>query len=113
VRKADLVIGAPYYEAWHDYSRVWRRSLFLFLLFFPGGVAATSFLLASLFPTAPGWLVFICLAPWVVAAALVSQAPVRWRCPRCGKPFHSTTWGHNGFARRCMHCHLPKWAPAG
>lgn len=32
-----------------------------------------------------------------------------WRCPRCG---HCFFWNfiHNQFARRCMHCGLPKWA---
>lgn len=35
-----------------------------------------------------------------------------WSCPRCGEPFHSRTkwygrW-NNPFARRCVHCGLPK-----
>jgi hypothetical protein len=35
-----------------------------------------------------------------------------WPCPRCGRPFH-TTWCYGSwFARRCIHCGLPKWAPS-
>ena len=38
---------------------------------------------------------------------------VYWSCPRCGKPFHLVAhwygrW-NNPFARRCVHCGLPKW----
>ena len=39
-------------------------------------------------------------------------------CPRCGELFFRKfddrpwrgAWQHNPFARRCMHCGLPKWA---
>jgi hypothetical protein len=54
-----------------------------------------------------------------VEAAVLGALPVlvvygsgltRWPCPRCGKPFHSTRWGYNAFARRCLNCGLPRWA---
>jgi hypothetical protein len=34
-----------------------------------------------------------------------------WACPRCGRPFHLGWFYGNPFARRCVHCGLPKWAP--
>jgi hypothetical protein len=113
VRKSDLVVGTPYYAAWQEYTRTWRRSVLLFLALWVGGGSATLIAIQALFPVGPSWLGLVCIVPWGVAAVFVSQAPIRWRCPRCGEPFHSTTWAYNGFARRCMHCHLPKWAPAG
>jgi len=37
-----------------------------------------------------------------------------WLCPRCGQPFHYMVgWlgrVNNPFARRCVHCGLPKWS---
>jgi len=44
----------------------------------------------------------------------VSGEYIDWSCPRCGKPFHAALragfirW-RNSFARRCVHCGLPKW----
>jgi len=56
-------------------------------------------------------------AAWVVLLFrffYVSGEYVYWSCPRCGKPFHYVArwygkW-NNPFARRCVHCGLPKWA---
>jgi predicted RNA-binding Zn-ribbon protein involved in translation (DUF1610 family) len=53
------------------------------------------------FVVAIGWMVF-----FVVAGNLV----VRFPCPRCGKWFFAKWWYRNSFARRCVHCGLPKWA---
>jgi hypothetical protein len=111
VKKRDLVPGDPYYDAWHEYGRVWRRSLVLFAVSFWGGSALTAGLVGVFFPAAPVWITPVLILPWVAAAAMAGQAPIRWRCPRCARPFFSTTWFRNGFARRCLHCGLPKWAP--
>jgi hypothetical protein len=35
---------------------------------------------------------------------------LRFPCPRCGKWFFAKWWYHNNFARKCVHCGLPKWA---
>jgi len=55
-------------------------------------------------------------AAWAVVLfrfLFVSGEYVYWSCPRCGKPFHYVArwygrW-NNPFARRCVHCGLPKW----
>jgi hypothetical protein len=56
------------------------------------------------------------LATWVfllIKFVLVSAEYGYWSCPRCGKPFHyAERWfgrWNNPFARRCVHCGLPKW----
>ena len=55
-------------------------------------------------------------AAWVVVwfrFFFVSGEYVYWSCPRCGKPLHYIArwygrW-NNPFARRCVHCGMPKW----
>jgi len=53
---------------------------------------------------------------WVLAALLFAWFMVAgfrltyWHCPRCGKPFFTRLFWGNLFARRCLHCGLPKWS---
>src|SRR5579859_4168876 len=116
-RKIDLQPDASYYSQWMRYADVKFRSLVLFLLFLFGGPALGSLL--GLFgglvwPNLSDWAMALCFVPTVIgviAAIIVSQGPVRWPCPRCGKSFHATSWGYSGLARRCLHCKLPMWAP--
>jgi hypothetical protein len=107
----DLQPTDPYFYQWKTYQRVWRRSLLFTLLFFWGGGLLSVALVEILWSGAPGWVLPASDAPWVIAAIVASQAPIRWPCPRCSKPFHQTSWFYNGFARRCVHCALPKWSP--
>ena len=111
LKKRDLSPGDPYYDAWQEYRRISRRSLVRVLLFFYGGFGLTVALVEMIFPTAPQWVGLVAGAPWLVPTILTSQGPIRWLCPRCGHAFLSGRWGHNAFARRCLHCGLPKWAP--
>jgi hypothetical protein len=52
----------------------------------------------------------------VVALLDVAFLTVPWsllalfRCPRCGKRFFTTLWYRNPFARKCVHCGLPKYS---
>jgi hypothetical protein len=60
---------------------------------------------------------FVVFGIWVVAVftLFIGNAHYMvWSCPRCGKPFHTrisrfARWV-NPFARRCIHCGLPRWA---
>ena len=110
MRKEDLTAADPYYGQWMTYRSVWRRSLGLTLLLFLGGGLLSLGLVEVLWPAAPSWAQPASVLPWAVAAIVAGQAPIRWPCPRCGKPFHSTFWFRNAFAKRCVHCRLPKWA---
>ena len=49
-------------------------------------------------------------AAWMLTLLIASNRVVSWPCPRCGKPFVSTRWSYNTFARKCRHCQLPKWS---
>jgi hypothetical protein len=110
-RKRDLQPSDVYYDQWQQFARVRSRSLALFLLLFWGGPVLTTIIAEPLWPHPPGGAVALLIAPWVIAAIVVSQHPIQWRCPRCRKPFHKTFWYYNGFAKRCLNCRLPKWAP--
>jgi ribosomal protein L37E len=46
---------------------------------------------------------------WMVLFAGSQVWRVMWRCPRCGRQFFFSGL-INVFARRCMHCGLPKWS---
>ena len=119
MRKRDLKTSDPYYAQWMAYQRVQWRSLALVILLFWGGAGLSAIVLAAIVPHAPLWAWPAVVLPWVIAAIVASQPAITAPCPRCGKPFHmtfwyrsgSTSWYHNGFARRCVHCALPKWAP--
>jgi len=110
MHRRDLKAEDPYYAQWMEYRCVQWRSLGLVLLLFWGGAVSTA-LLATLVRGAPQWAWVAAVLPWAIAAIVASQPPIRTPCPRCGKPFHSTFWYYNRFARRCVHCRLPKWAP--
>jgi len=46
---------------------------------------------------------------WLVLSLVGWLRLVFWRCPRCGRHFFFNGIS-NPFARRCMHCGLPKWS---
>jgi hypothetical protein len=37
---------------------------------------------------------------------------LEWRCPQCGEQFHHRNGWTNTLTRKCLHCGLPKRAPA-
>jgi hypothetical protein len=47
---------------------------------------------------------------WMIAFAISGFRLSLFRCPRCSKSFYSTSLYTNSFARKCLHCGLPKWA---
>jgi hypothetical protein len=48
---------------------------------------------------------------WLAALAAVTIYWGEFRCPRCEKRFFRTRMGGvNGFAQKCPHCGLRKWA---
>jgi hypothetical protein len=104
----------PYSPAWRRYRRLSRTFWVLFLSFLPG-VAVVSRL-----PAVPrgGDAVFVAGLAWMIAFSAIGYAKWNLQCPRCGELFFHKfddrawrmSWRHNPFARRCMHCGLPKWA---
>ena len=99
-----------YRDAWQQYRR--RNQLF-WLGFF--GYVPVCLLVAHassrVFHTQTPAAVVAVL--WMLAMVVVGNYSIRWRCPRCNQPFFAKSWYHNGFARKCVHCSLPKWEGAG
>lgn len=101
---------APYAPAWSRYRR-WSRAFWVgFVLYLPA-LAGVSRVLGS---TAT----FVVGLAWLIGWAVIASRRWNFRCPRCGEPFFHKfderpwrqDWRHNPFARRCLHCGLPKWA---
>jgi len=87
-----------YERAWRDYK--WRLAAFLFAWL---GLFIAAPALSNRIGSA--WFAVLWFGSCIVTSFRLSM----WRCPRCG---HCFFWNfiHNQFARRCMHCGLPKWA---
>lgn len=106
-----------YSEEWVELRRL-RRSV-LTIVLAGAAVLAVVPLMTGLMPPSGfrGVVGLALLAAWVfllIKFFLVSFEYVLWSCPRCGKPFHRLErwFGRwiNPFARRCVHCALPKWS---
>lgn len=90
---------------WNEYRRkLWR----LFIVLIVGaGCVCLSFITARLIPTDLFVPIVITLFAISVVSCLVTVS--KFKCPRCGNPFFYTKYRRNGFAGKCLHCHLPKW----
>ena len=105
-----------------EYSQEWaelrRRRRRTFRVVASGAVilVAVSLVTSYLSLNAAKMIGLVLLAGWVAVLLrffFVSSEYVYWSCPRCGKPYHYLVrwygrW-NNPFARRCVHCGLPKW----
>ena len=101
-----------------DYSENWRKYRRLVWLFWASLLGYAALLLLAVFLDRfnyrfDGWFLMFAIALaacWLVLGARIN----RWRCPRCGKWFSATWWYHLFlFARKCVHCGLPKYANHG
>ncbi|MFC1498895.1 hypothetical protein ACFLS1_10565 [Verrucomicrobiota bacterium] len=96
-----------YADQWKDYRR--RRWLFLgmFLVYLPGVCLISSPIRHYL-----KWehAEMVVALSWMFAFVVVGLWFTLWPCPRCGRGFFATWWFSNQFARKCVHCGLPKWS---
>ena len=92
--------------AWGSYRR-WSRVCWALVAGYLPGVAGIgaglSILLGSEIPA------FLVWGGWTGALVYAGNRALAFRCPRCGYPFFRTAWSYNSFARKCVHCGLPKW----
>ena len=91
-------------DPWREYRR--RKRLMILvalagLVLFGAGVAVAR-AHRSAKPFYVGLAVCVGMVAWTSTA--LSEFP----CPRCGEPFHYRGRSRNLFARKCMHCQLPK-----
>jgi hypothetical protein len=104
-----------YSEQWHELKRRRRISWLIFLGGIPCVIVLTA--LAAIFVGStglpPNWIdraFFVAGAAWAFGFVAAGNYEIAFLCPHCGKRFFSTWWYFNGFARRCVHCGLPKWS---
>src|SRR5262245_16597600 len=104
---------SDYTAGWHDYRK--RRLVFwaVFLGYTPGvfvlcvGIGLP---IAAQLETQPDYLCYPIAGSWMLAFLIASLRVGLFPCPRCCKWFFATWWYRNPFARKCVHCGLPKWA---
>ncbi len=95
--------------AWTDYRR--RRRWFFGVWL--GGFLLVAMLASLLSALSLDDLAFVILGPsWGIAFFIVGIRLEFFRCPSCQRRFFCTWWYCNLFARRCVHCGLPKWSEA-
>jgi len=98
---------AGYEQKWSEYRRL-RNTFFLVFLGAVPVFLVVSFVSEKLIHTTfPASLVAVL---WLALFAFYGIRLQLWRCPRCGKWFAATWWYNKSFfARRCVHCGLPKF----
>ena len=98
---------SSYRAQWLEYRR--RNILFwtVWLTYIPG-VLLIGVPLSRMFHS--NNVVFVVAVIWMVAFVITGNYRSFWKCPRCHKPFFHKWWYHNTFARKCVHCKLPKYA---
>jgi hypothetical protein len=96
-----------------DYQQEWERYKTLrnqFVFVFAGApiVFTFQYLTVKLFHTTfPALILNIC---WTVLLVLSGFRMLWFPCPRCGKMFFAKWYFDDAFARRCVHCGLPKYS---
>ena len=103
----------PQAVVWRRYRR-WRWAFWLLFVLFLPTLALIFRALGS--RDSGGPIVFIAAA-WMIAFSVAGYQTSNFSCPRCGKLFFRKfdarpwrqSWAYNPFARKCMHCGLPKW----
>lgn len=93
-------------DAWNGYRRRFR----LFICVWLGGFVFVAALMHVLSLVAgPGWPGMVIGVFWLLAFAIAGIRLQSLACPRCQNPFFSSPWYYWPFARKCVHCGLPKW----
>jgi len=110
---APMRDNADYSAAWRDLRRR-RRFVWIACLGYVPGVAILIFIVGAPLSYLTGikldYFVFGIAGTWMVAVMSTSVWAGTFRCPRCHRWFFAKWWYSNSFARKCVHCGLPKWA---
>jgi hypothetical protein len=102
-----------YTAAWRDFRR--RRLIYwvVFLGYVPGAFAlfvGVGLPISAFIGIAPDYFFYAIAGSWMLAWLISGLRARLFPCPRCHKWFFATWWYSNPFARKCVHCGLPKWA---
>src|SRR5712671_6191348 len=97
-----------YLAAWRDYN---VRKL-AFLLAAAGAPLPLLFIgpVTSLLSVSEEAVKYGSIGVWLLAFAVLSARYIRFRCPRCGRIFGMKFPYRDAFAKRCLHCGLPRGA---
>jgi hypothetical protein len=97
-----------YQENWQRYRKL-RNLYFVIWLGYIPAVYVFTVLMSKAFGTFFPSFVFAGI--WMLMFAATGARLSTWPCPKCGKWF-SVSWWYNKsfFARKCVHCGLPKFA---
>jgi hypothetical protein len=99
------VTGADYTATWNKFRcrRRWANGALA------GGFAML--MIAFFFNTSILQAFTLAIGMILMPVFLINQFRVNYfRCPRCGRHFFIRFLINDIFARRCVHCGLPKWA---
>lgn len=98
-----------YVGAWREYRRRRVFALAACLGIFFGGFVASNIFRETVGRPVSSWEAAPFGVAWFVLSFVGAVRLWLWRCPRCRRQyfFNGIT---NLFARRCMHCGLPKWS---
>jgi hypothetical protein len=115
-RYRDLRPGDAYWSNWRDMSRREIVSGLTLLAWIP--ITFVLLLLLTLLDLQATdshgnsvWFIpcaLVALSPFIVSRVWAHF----WPCPRCTQPFFGDWWFSCPFARNCVHCGLPRYAPA-
>ena len=98
--------------AWDEYirrRRAFRLALLLFPLWLVPGDPDPSTPLPATGSKPPSGVTFLAVLMPPMAFLMVTHLRrMLWPCPQCGRSFHVCGWYGNAFARRCVHCGLPR-----
>lgn len=93
-------------NAWNEYRRRFR----VFIgAWFGGLVFAAALMYALSLVGAADSLGMVIGASWLLCFAIAGIRLQLFACPRCCNPFFSGHFYYWPFARKCLHCGLPKW----
>jgi hypothetical protein len=96
--------------AWRQYRRRLIFALAAWIGIFIAGKFASDFFRESLGrPVSNSEAAPFGIA-WLVLSLVGAVRLWLWRCPRCYRQYFFSGLFTNMFARRCMHCGLPKWS---
>lgn len=109
-----------YDAAWRAY-RWWSRAFWLVFVGFLPAMALLDRVVRRAAGDTANTTTMVAAFAWMLGFALAGYQRGNFACPRYGQSVFRTWddrpwrqgWRSNPFARRCLHCGLPKWAESG
>jgi hypothetical protein len=101
-----MTIDSNYSDAWRDLRRRRLVLLLVWLAYIPVELAALR--ISTLAGVKFNYIGPSIAVLWMVLLGIAGLRVATFPCPHCGEWFFAKWWFHNPFARKCVHCGLPK-----